>query len=61
MKPLLIMLLFSTQVQANPFHEDPERIFDMKKSMITMSTITIEYVGDVQRRCNEVSEPPSGT
>jgi len=53
MKPLLIMLLFSTQVLAKPFHEDPERIFDMKKSMTTMSTITIEYAGDVQGRCEE--------
>jgi hypothetical protein len=53
MKPILIMVLFSTQVLAGSFHEDPERIFDMKKSMTTMSTITIEYARDVQGRCND--------
>ena len=53
MKPLLIMLLFCAQLSAQPFHEDPERIFDIKKAMTSMTTVTVEYAGDVQGRCDE--------
>ncbi len=47
------MVLFSSQLLATPFHEDPERLFDMKKAMATMTAITVEYARDVQGRCDE--------
>jgi hypothetical protein len=56
MKPFLILVLLCSSVLAKPFHEDPERIFDMKKAMISMSTITIEYAKDVQGRCEQESK-----
>ncbi len=56
LKPLLIMVLFCAGVVAKPFHEDPERIFDMRKAMTSMTTVTVEYTRDIQGRCEEESK-----
>lgn len=51
----LVLLMFSSSLVAEPFREDPERLFDMRKAMTSMSTITIEYARDVQKRCEQES------
>ena len=39
----LVLLIFSSSLVAEPFREDPERLFDMRKAMTSMSTIKIEH------------------
>ena len=52
----LVLLIICSCVFAEPYRENPERLFDMRKSMTSMSTITIEYAQDVQRRCEQESK-----
>ena len=54
-KWILVLLMFSSSLVAEPFREDPERLFDMRKAMTSMSTIKIEHARDVQRRCERES------
>lgn len=54
-KYALILLIGCSSVVAKPFQEDPERIFDMKKSMTSMTTVKVEYTKDVQGRCEAES------
>jgi len=55
MKRLLVMVLFCSQVLAQPYDEDIDRNFDMKRAKTLVTNISVEYVKDVKERCEAES------